>query len=106
MKALSFSRISIVIALLLGLIAAWSAAMPSRISANSITGGGGECCGKTPCDWHAVACAALPNKTCTISAACCRGPDTGSGNCTALGVEHKQCININCAMRPDEVCIE
>jgi hypothetical protein len=43
MKAVSNSKLSYVLALLLGLVAAWCAATPSRLTALDVTGGETKC---------------------------------------------------------------
>jgi len=77
MKAPSFSRISIVLGLVLGIIVLWSGASPSTVSAKSLIGGfhPGPPCG--PCD-------GTGEGTCD-QAASGPGEPPGSLGCTTTG---------------------
>jgi len=75
MKALKISRLCFIVALLLGLLLAWSTATPQLISGKQISGA--EC----GCDdVHSTTCPALPDKECNEY--CYRCDETGDGNCT------------------------
>jgi hypothetical protein len=103
MKALSSSHAHHMGALMLALFVAWQACLGQADVGSLI--GREYCCGKDPCDWHAVACKDAPGETCpTESEACCRGPDTGDGICS--GIPGHQCDESGCVARGDEVCTE
>jgi hypothetical protein len=103
MKFLSISNVSLVGALILGVLAAWSAAGPQRISGNQLVAG---CL--SPCEWHAVTCDNKPEKICRTSPDYCRYKATG-GECYNAGgsTTTYQCVNnVNCVRRVDKICVE
>jgi len=101
MKILSISTVSRVGALILGVLTAWSATGPQRISGNELVAG---CL--SPCEWHAVTCKDAPGKKCTTSPDYCRYKDPG-GECYNAGGESYQCENIpECVRRRDKICVE
>ena len=105
MKASGVRTALFVVSVLLGVSTAWHACLSQDVDMDMI--GGDDCysCANEPCDWHSVACDQEPNHKCSISASCCRGPGTGSGDCIqTAGV--KQCVSAGCYSRPDEMCME
>lgn len=104
MKALSVSRLCLAGALMFGVFVAWDACLAQKVDINMKVGNATYCCSSDVCDWHAVSCEAKKNETCSKSYGCCRGPDTGSGDCTdASGY---QCTDSGCKKRTEEICNE
>lgn len=101
MKFLSISNVCLVGALILGVWAAWSAAMPQRISGNQLVAG---CL--SPCEWWAVTCQSKPNKACTTKPDYCRYKTTGGECYNAGGSTTYQCENLpDCVRRRDKICV-
>ena len=103
MKILGISNVSLVGALILGVLAAWSATGPQRISGNQLVAG---CL--SPCEQWAVTCKDAPGKKCKTSPDYCRYNEDKDGDCfNAGGTGHisYQCENIpECVRRRDMIC--
>ena len=96
MKVLSFSRISLVCALLLGAMTLWVGAAPRLISGERVEGGTGCCNGV----FESV-CVSKPDKTCNDYSTKCN--TTGNDDCLRLG--SSSCyLRLQCENESDYMC--
>jgi len=98
MRILSFSRLGLVVSLILGLFVAWSATGPQRISGNQIVAGAD--CNKCDGD-HNVHCSPIdPEKPCTAVHINCYGE--GGMDCLPTNLS---CFGTNCKIAWDHACL-
>jgi len=99
MKALSFSRLCLVGALILGFLVAWSFATPQRIVGEVLVGRDVGCaCSTTTSE----TCDSTKGKTCSDDHEEC--DDSGDSECERLGASSCH-LRTACVNQDDEMCI-
>lgn len=94
MKTLTFSRLTLVIGLALGVMVLWFAATPVATGADSLLGGTGDCCGCCDSATRSVDCGSNGTGDCTSKYKGCDYVSEGAGDCViGEGIGAKNCFS-------------